>query len=499
MKKQNCKTSSLNLTSKIILWSFILSSCSSAIDEQKNISKIIGISDYQRAEKFLQVNTDLLVTGKIQKLFWQKDDRLVYERTVDGNNEFILADLSTGKKTVLFNQIDFAKTISEATNENINSYKINLREIEVSSKLNTIEFLFNKNKYSFDRATNKLTKLKKELTNEFVSPDSKKAAFIENNNLWVRDISSGEITQLTFDGTEDYGYATNNAGWIRDDRPVILWSPDSKKIATFRHDGRNVGEMYLVTTEVGHSELDAWKYPLPGDSDIFKIERIIIHLDESPRIVKLKMPPDPHRSSIGDHVADRDGSFLDVVWSQNGGEVFFVSTSRDHKTVTLQVADSYSGAVRKIYTESVPTYYESGYRNPNWRILFERNEFIWYSEQDNWGHLYLHDLETGRFKRQLTSGDWPVLNIEHVDLNSDGHLVLMPGVLRAVEVAVDVGAVIVGTATLQVASAPQSTAKPVTPPQPPTPPRGTPPRAWRSPNMKARARARSIPPPSRAN
>ena len=418
MKKQNRKISSLNSMSKIILWSFILSSCSSASDEQKKIAKFIGISDYQRAEEFLQVNTDPLVTGKIHRLFWQEDDRLIYERIIKGSIEFIVADLSTGKKTELFNQIDFAKTISEVTNETINTHKMDLREIEIDSKSNTIKFLFNKNKYSFDTTTNKLIKLQKESSNEFISPDGTKAAFIENNNLWVRDMSSGEIKQLTFDGIEDYGYATNNAGWIRDDRPVILWSPDSQKIATFKHDGRNVGEMYLVTTAVGHSELDAWKYPLPGDKDIFTIERIIIHIGESPRIVKLNMPPDAHRSSIGDHVADRDGSFLDVVWSQNGDKLFFVSTSRDHKTVTLQEADSYSGEVRKIYSESVPTYYESGYRNPNWRILFERNEFIWYSEQDNWGHLYLHDLDTGRLKHKLTSGDWPVLNLEHVDISS---------------------------------------------------------------------------------
>ena len=50
----------------------------------------------------------------------------------------------------------------------------------------------------------------------------------------------------------------------RSDRPVLLWSPDSRKIATFQHDARGVGEMYLVTTNVGHPELDAWKYPLPG-------------------------------------------------------------------------------------------------------------------------------------------------------------------------------------------------------------------------------------------
>ena len=68
--------------------------------------------------------------------------------------------------------------------------------------------------------------------------------------------------------------------------------------------------MYLVTTEVGHSTLDAWKYPLPGDESIFMIERVVIHVNEEPRRVTLNMPPDPHRSSTADHVAGRGVSFL---------------------------------------------------------------------------------------------------------------------------------------------------------------------------------------------
>ena len=75
-------------------------------------------------------------------------------------------------------------------------------------------------------------------------------------------------TPLTTDGVKDFGYATDNAGWTRSDRPVLLWSPDSRKIATFQQDERGVGEMYLVETRVGHPVLQQWKYPLPGDSVI---------------------------------------------------------------------------------------------------------------------------------------------------------------------------------------------------------------------------------------
>ena len=116
-------------------------------------------------------------------------------------------------------------------------------------------------------------------SNSVLSPDGKRAAFIRDYNLWVRDVATGTDKQLTTDGVKDFGYATDNAGWIRSDRPIVLWSPDSKKIATFQQDERGVGEMYLVNTTVGHPTLQAWKYPLPGDAVITTIQRVIIDVD----------------------------------------------------------------------------------------------------------------------------------------------------------------------------------------------------------------------------
>ena len=81
----------------------------------------------------------------------------------------------------------------------------------------------------------------------------KKSIYIKNYNLWIRDLTTKKTKQLTFNGYEDYGYATNNAGWIKNDRPVLKWSNDSKTITTFRQDSRMVGEMYLTTTNVGLS------------------------------------------------------------------------------------------------------------------------------------------------------------------------------------------------------------------------------------------------------
>jgi dipeptidyl-peptidase 4 len=250
---------------------------------------------------------------------------------------------------------------------------------------------------------------------ESVSPDGSKAVFIRNWNLFLRDIPSGKETPLTTDGVKDYGYATDNAGWVHSDRPVVLWSPDSKKVATFQQDQRNVGEMYLVRTKVGHPELSAWKYPLPGDSVVSMIERVVIDMSgASPKVVRFKMPADQHRSSVCDHI-NCGGKLADVEWYPDGSKLAFLSNSRDHKVATLRIADALTGDIRDVLKEEVATQFESGDGEQNWRILPATNELIWFSERSDWGQLYLYDLTTGQLKNQITSGVGTVTNVERVD------------------------------------------------------------------------------------
>ncbi len=248
---------------------------------------------------------------------------------------------------------------------------------------------------------------------EIPSPDGTREAFVRDHNLWVRDRDSGEETQMTMDGEEDYGYATNNAGWTKSNTPVLLWSPDSRKIATFKHDGRGVSMMYLTSTKQGAPELEAWRYPFPGDSLIFRIERVVIDVDNA-RLIPLQMPADPHRSTITDHVVHR-GEWADIEWSEDSSRLVFVSSSRDHKIATLREADPETGEVRDIFEEVEDTFFESGYNSINWRSFAETEEFLWYSQKDDWGHLYLHDLQTGALKNRVTDGLWKVLALRHVD------------------------------------------------------------------------------------
>jgi len=248
-----------------------------------------------------------------------------------------------------------------------------------------------------------------------LSPDRKLGAFIRDWNLWVRDLETGAETQLTTDGVKDYGYATDNAGWRNSDAAVLLWSPDSTKIATFQQDQRKTGEMYLVSVTNRHPELKAWKYPLVGDAHVTMIERVILDV-HARKVIRLKMPPDQHRSTICDDVVcNGETSWSDVEWSKDGSHLAFVSTARDHRQEWVRVADAATGDVREVMTETAPKFYESGNDKINWHSLPESNELLWFSERENWGNLYLYDLATGKLKNQITHGPGNVTQVLHVD------------------------------------------------------------------------------------
>ena len=102
-------------------------------------------------------------------------------------------------------------------------------------------------------------------------------------------------------------------------------------------------------------------------------------------------------------------------WSPDGKQLAFVSTSRDHKQEWLRVADTATGDVREVMSETAPRFFESGNGKVNWNYLPKSNEILWFSERDNWGKLYLYDLTTGKLKNQITHGDGNVTQVLHVD------------------------------------------------------------------------------------
>jgi dipeptidyl aminopeptidase/acylaminoacyl peptidase len=335
--------------------------------------RLLTAADYAGAEKFMTYNTAPLVHRAGVRPNWLPDGRFWYSVTTEKGQEYVLVDPVKGTKAPAPD--DVRRQAPEPTGRG--------------------------GRGGAQR-------------NDVPSPDGKRTAFSREHNLWVRDLATGKETQLTTDGVKDFAYATNNAGWTKSDRPILIWSPDSKTIATFQHDQRKVGEMYLVNTQVGHPRLEAWKYPLPGDEHIITIQRVAIDVD-SAKVIRFKMEPDPHRSTLCDHIICRGGDWADVQWSPDSARIAFVSTSRDHKHEQLRVADAATGDVRDVLEEKVNTFFESGNGRVNWRVLFASNEVIWFSERDDWGQLYLYDLTDGKLKHKITTGEGNVTQVLRID------------------------------------------------------------------------------------
>jgi len=382
--------------------------------------------DYEHAESFMSYNTEPFVDHGAVRPNWLPGDSFWYRDLNSQGSEFILVNPLKKTRSAAFDQSKLAAALSTATGKQYAALMLPFQTFNFTADGKSITFQANEKNWICDLASYQLSADTSRASASgrrgsrgtrggggnpaVLSPDGKKEAFIKDNNLWVRDIKTKQQTQLTTDGIKDYGYATDNAGWKSSDAPIMLWSPDSRKIATFKQDQRNVSDMYLVTTNVGKPTLRAWKYPLPGDKEIPMIQRVIINVD-TPKVIVLQIPADAHRSTISDDV-----SMEDLNWNDNASQLAFISTTRDHKNEKVRIADAATGAVREVFEETVPTQYEAGWGgSANWRYLAKTNEIIWFSERDNWGHLYLYDALTGKLKNQITKGDWVVTKLLKVD------------------------------------------------------------------------------------
>ncbi len=397
----------------------------------------VTAADYARAEKFLAPNLRGDVVGGRVEAHWLRGGRFWYLSVRPSGKRFLLVDPAHKRRRPLFDHERLASALSRATGKTWSATDLPFTELSLSNDMKTVSFNVDGHGYSCAVSGSSCSELSAPVTGLrprpsgprlggfwlhrpsgltssdgkplTISPNGKLGAFVRDWNLWVKNLQTGEERQLTTDGQKYYGYATDNAGWHSSDQAVVRWSADSKWIATQQQDERKVGFMYLVRTPVhpvGHPTLRAHKFPLPGDSAMAMLHRVVINVATG-KVVRLKMPPDYHRGTLNDDI-----SMTDYKWSPDDRHLAIASVSRYHRHVWVSVADTRTGDVRKVYQENVPTQYES---HTGWDVLWGSNEFIWYSQRDNWGQLYLYDLSTGKLKNKITTGAGPVVDIARID------------------------------------------------------------------------------------
>ena len=265
------------------------------------------------------------------------------------------------------------------------------------------------NYFIYDLKTKKLFPLSKNGKQRLAtfSPDGSKVAFVRDNNIFIANIpaidpnpaSQVEI-QITADGkiNEIINGATD---WVYEEEfefsQAFFWSPDGKKIAFYRFDESKVKEYQLTYYGDLYPEQVKYKYPKAGE-DNSVIEILIYDLGS-----KSITPVD-----IG---KETDIYIPRIKWTNNANTLAIYRMNRNQNKLELLFTDAESGNSRVIYTEENKFYIEI---NDHWNFLKNGKEFLLTSEKDGFRHIYLYDI-TGKQIRQLTQGNWEVLDVLGVD------------------------------------------------------------------------------------
>lgn len=380
--------------------------------------KSVKSRDFKHVELLLSWNLQPLVLGNDIRPRWIDDNRFWYSVRTKEGIRFYKVNPVEPDKIVAFDHEKLAQALEDLLDKKIKPGNLPFTDFDFINEESAIRFAIDDITITCDLTDYECSELNavKQPPDSVLSPDKKWSAYIRDYNLRVRNLDTGEDFALTETGTERYGFATNSQGWYRSATPVLHWSPDSRKIATYQLDERNVKEMHLLETAIGRPVLESWPYALPGDSLVPMLERVVLDI-ESRRIIRLDIEPSHQRTSNCCGL-ERGNYWADIQWSENAEQLAFVTTSRDYREVNLYLSDTETGDVRHIYRETANTFFESNLVSlgiPNWRILFEREQFIWFTRKDEWGHLYLHNLNDGHQLFQITEGEWNVVDLHHID------------------------------------------------------------------------------------
>lgn len=242
-----------------------------------------------------------------------------------------------------------------------------------------------------------------------LAPDGRSVAYVSEHNVFVEEVATGKIRQLTADGTRKRINGTFD--WAYEEefgcRDGFRWSPDSKQIAYWQVDATNIRDyLMLNTTDSNYSHVVPVEYPKVGESP--SPTRVgIVSVSGGPT-TWLKLPGDSQQ-----HYITR------MEWFPSGESVIVQQLNRKQNESRLFTCNPATGGTKEFYTETGQKWIDIKSRwsrdNPvGWEWLYTGNAFIWVSEKDGWRHLYRVSAD-GKKETLLTPGAYDIATISHID------------------------------------------------------------------------------------
>lgn len=249
------------------------------------------------------------------------------------------------------------------------------------------------------------------------SPDSKKVAFVRDNNLFIVNLVNMQETQVTFDGKNNE--IINGApDWVYEEEfefnKAFSWSTDSKRLAYMKFDERRVkmfnmtmfqGDKPAINDNALYPSNMQFKYPKAGEDN--SIVTVHIYDTETTKTIT---------ADIGKEI---DQYIPRIKFTQNPVQLAILRLNRLQNKLEILAADAVTGTSKVIYTEENKYYIDEG-NFDNLNFLPDGKTFVITSEKDGWVHIYTGDMNSGKLT-QITKGNFDVTEYYGYDASAKLH------------------------------------------------------------------------------
>jgi dipeptidyl-peptidase-4 len=264
--------------------------------------------------------------------------------------------------------------------------------------------------YVYSVAGKSLKLVAKDAQTAELAPDGSRIGYERGGDLFTFDFATQQETQLTNDAKP--AFYNGRFGWAYEEEFGLAqaweWSPDSKFIAFWQSDERDV-PIYKLTDYKGFDEkYDSLPYPRVGDKNPAVRIGVIEIANQKKVWMQVKL------SSNG----EPDGYIPRIYWTSQPGQLALVHLNRKQNHLQLFMADVRTGAAKKIMEETSKTWVDvfDFFAGINHLLYFPAgtNEFYWVSDRDGFAHLYRYDY-SGKLLNPVTTGKWEVTYVHHID------------------------------------------------------------------------------------
>ncbi|MHB8500595.1 MAG: S9 family peptidase [Candidatus Acidiferrales bacterium] len=370
-------------------------------------------ADYERAARFLTGDLERVVQPAEIRPSWIEGTDQFWYRKPGPDTEFLLVDSAKNTSGPAFDQSKLAEELSKAIGKQVRANHLPFNSFEFVGKEEAIRFAAEGQRWTCSLSTYSCTKEKLPPSDEQVSPDGNWAAFVKHYNLYLRNLSTGTVAQLTTDGEKSWDYATplpSSDLLVREgtedarEPAAVFWSPDSSKLVTYRLDSRNAGRfttLQFVPPDQLRPKAFTYVYPLPGE--VMPVAQPIIFDVHTLKRTEIQTAPLEIYFQGGPNFS----------WYKDSKRMHYQFRSRGDKRFEFREVDAEAGKQRAVIEEEAQTYIDPGETRVD--LMNDGAELLLTSERDGWNHIYLYDGESGNLKNQVTKGPWAVRNIVHAD------------------------------------------------------------------------------------